>query len=149
MQDPQEVQQDLQKQFRNQQQKYIYYIIALSVACIGFAVDKSMDQPLRLVQIPLGVSVLSWGLCIYFGFSHIQKTLAVMTHNSDCLELEMSARLSKDQQKIEQAEKCWDDITRKSEEGIDLARFQYWCFFFGIVAFVTWHVLEMYYRTIG
>ena len=53
-----ELQADLIKTFREQQQKYAYYIIALCVAGIGFGVQKTIGMPLRQTQIPLGVSIL-------------------------------------------------------------------------------------------
>ncbi len=148
MQDPQEIQRDIQKQFRTQQEKYIYYVIALSVACIGFAVNKSIDQPLKWIQIPLGISVLSWGASIVFGFSHIQKSLSILAQNSHYFELEMQAHILNNSQVAERAKELWDEMIRKSREGIDYTRSQYGLFLFGIVAFIIWHILEMYLRTI-
>jgi len=46
---------DITKLFREQQQKYVYYLVALCVTAIGFAVLKTFDLPLRQSQISLGL----------------------------------------------------------------------------------------------
>jgi len=46
-------QNDLQKQFRDKQEKYVYYLIALCVASIGFSITKTSGESLKWIQIPL------------------------------------------------------------------------------------------------
>lgn len=70
-----EEQKEIQKQFRQQQEKYTYYVIALCVAAIGFSVHKTIGLPLKWIQIPLGVAVLFWGISIYCGLNFIRYTM--------------------------------------------------------------------------
>lgn len=45
-----EVQIEIQKQFRQQQEKLVYYIMALSVSAIGFSIYQTTGQNLKVVQ---------------------------------------------------------------------------------------------------
>ena len=53
-------QKELLNIFRQQQEKYVYYLIALCVTSIGFSVYKTSGVPIKGIQIPLAVAVLSW-----------------------------------------------------------------------------------------
>jgi hypothetical protein len=61
----------LHKEFREKQEKYTYYIIALCVTAIGFSVLQTTGQPLKVMQLPLAVAVISWGISIYCGLQFI------------------------------------------------------------------------------
>ena len=62
-----EIQFNIQKEFREKQEKYVYYLIALSVSAIGFSVYKTENQSLAYSQIPLALAVLSWSISIFCG----------------------------------------------------------------------------------
>jgi len=49
---------DLKRMFVERQERYVYYIIALSVACLAFTVYTTIDKPLSWNQIPLAFAVL-------------------------------------------------------------------------------------------
>lgn len=82
-----EAQIDLQKQFREKQEKYVYYIIALCVAAIGFSVTKTSGDILRWSQLPLGIAVLCWGLSIYCGLKFIAYVLSNLFANNAYLDV--------------------------------------------------------------
>ena len=58
---------EIQNQFRNQQEKYTYYLIGLCVAAIGYSVNMTIGQELHYSQIPLGIALLCWGISCYCG----------------------------------------------------------------------------------
>ena len=60
-----EEQKEIQKQFRQQQEKYVYYVIALCVAVIAFSIHKTTGKSLAWSQIPLAIAVLFWFDCFY------------------------------------------------------------------------------------
>lgn len=72
---------DLHDKIASQRDKFIYYMIALAVTSIGFAVLRTVGEPFKLNQIPLGMATLSWLLSIHCGFSNIVRTLAVLKSN--------------------------------------------------------------------
>lgn len=56
---------DLQKealnQLRESNQKFSYYIIALCVSCIGFAIYQTKEEIIDYPKIAILIAVLSWG----------------------------------------------------------------------------------------
>lgn len=62
---------ELHKEFREKQEKYAYYFVALCVASIGFSITQTTGQSLKWIQLPLGISVLSWGISIFCGLRYI------------------------------------------------------------------------------
>jgi hypothetical protein len=47
-----DAQKDLFKLHKDKQEKYIYYLIALAVAALGFSISKTFDTTLKWTQIP-------------------------------------------------------------------------------------------------
>ena len=60
-----EIQFSIQQEFRDKQEKYVYYIIAISVSAIGFSVYKTENHQLNLSLIPLGFAVICWSTSIF------------------------------------------------------------------------------------
>jgi hypothetical protein len=65
-------QSELGQQFRQQQEKFHYYMIGLAVTAIGFSIYQTTGQPLKIVQIPLAISTACWGLSIFCGFMFLK-----------------------------------------------------------------------------
>lgn len=133
----------IEQQFRNQQERFTYYLIGLSVAAIGFSINLTYGEPFELSQILLGLSLLSFGISILHGFKYLNKLLEVLSHNITFLE-EKTAGMEKNNEayilsKIEEVR------TKASVFRKNLSRF----FFIGIGLFVIWHLLEMYLKTVN
>lgn len=142
-----DIQADLIKQFREQQQKYAYYIIALCVAGIGFAVQKTMGVPLKQTQIPLGVSILCWGISIYCGLQFLGVQIAGLYKNSELINISEGRNpiSGTHPQKIKiGVETILEIMEGDSSVAMRLAQWQNRLFYFGILCFVAWRVWEMY-----
>jgi hypothetical protein len=145
-----EEQLEIQKQFRQQQEKFIYYIIALTVAAIGFSVVKTTGQSLKLTQIPLGFAILLWGLSIYYGLNFLKLITSTLYANNTYFEIMQGVhpevgvhpeRIKAASTGIKQAMSINSDTASK------YARRQESFFYIGIILFIIWHVLEMYCLT--
>src|SRR5690606_10460858 len=88
MTDNSKIQVDIQKQFREGQTKYRYYIIALCVAAIGFSIHETADSQIKLIQIPLAIAIVSWSLSIYFGLKAANTVLNALYKNNQYFEVE-------------------------------------------------------------
>jgi hypothetical protein len=145
-----EEQKEIQKQFRQQQEKYTYYVIALCVAAIGFSVHKTIGLPLKWIQIPLGVAVLFWGISIYCGLNFIRYTISTLYANNvyfDIIE-GRHPNIGNHPQKIEVAKKEAKKIILSNSEILrNLSKWQYYLFLIGFISFVILHILEMYMIT--
>lgn len=139
---------EIQKQFRQQQEKLVYYIIALSVSAIGFSVFKTTGQNLKIIQIPLGLAIICWSISIFCGLKFLKYLISNLYANNEYLEIEKG--------KHPEIGNNPDAIAAGIEgfkgamiiNGNRMKRyfnFQNSLFYVGIILFVTWHILEMYY----
>ncbi|MFA5783066.1 MAG: hypothetical protein WC868_12440 [Bacteroidales bacterium] len=147
-----EEQKEMIKQFRQQQEKYTYYIIALCIAAIGFSIHKTTSLPLKLGQIPLGIAILTWGVSIYCGLKNIHYVLSTLYANIAYLEIAQGKDpdIGTHPQKIKAAtEGIKRAMESNSEKASSLSTWQYRLFIIGFIAFLVWHILEMYKITIS
>ncbi len=145
-----DIQADLIKQFRDQQQKYAYYIIALCVAGIGFAVQKTIGLPLKQTQILLGCSVLFWGISIYCGLQFLGVQIAALYKNIELINIR-EGRSQISGSNFESIKIGIKTITKIIEgdgnKTMRLAKWQNRLFYLGIICFIGWRIWEMYLTT--
>src|SRR3954453_10352648 len=67
--------QDLYNQFQQHQTQYIYFLLAIDVSAIGFAVTQTLDKQFAYSQIPLALSVLCWAFSFYNGCRFLQRKI--------------------------------------------------------------------------
>ncbi len=138
------------KQFRQQQEKFTYYIVGLSVAAIGFSIIKTNGLPLSWTQIPLGLAVLSWAISIYCGLTFLKYVISNLYANKAYFDI-VSGQDPKVGNHPELIKAAVSGITQAMQSNSDkaekLAKWQDRLFYCGIVFFLVWHVLEMYLKT--
>jgi hypothetical protein len=137
---------ELHKEFREKQEKYAYYLVALCVASIGFSITQTTGQSLKWIQLPLGISVLSWGISIFCGLRYIGMIVFSVKRNSMYLDMIQGKDeiAGTDLQKI----KIGIDVYREGSEKLNKAsillyNWQERLFFSGILLFIVWRVIEM------
>jgi hypothetical protein len=128
-----EEQKELRSQFRQQQEKYVYYIISIAVTAIGFSVYRTTGQPLKWVQIPLGLSVCFWGISIFCGLKFIAYNISMLYTNHEYLSMIQWQK---------------DMLKPIMESNIKAAgkyfKWQEKLFYVAMILFIVWHILEMY-----
>lgn len=138
---------EIQKQFRQQQEKYVYYVIALCVTAIGFSVYKTSGVALKLIQIPLALAVVAWGLSIFCGLRFLQYVISSLYANHIYFDI-MEGRHPKAGTHPELIKAAATGITEaieiNSNRANRLAKWQNKFFYIGIISFIAWHVIEMY-----
>lgn len=80
-------QKELRDAFRQQQERYVYYLIALSVAGIGYSMYNTNNQAFSMTQLPLGIAVLLWGISAYFGLKFLKYTTSNLYTNSTYFDI--------------------------------------------------------------
>lgn len=141
---------EIRNQFRQQQEKFIYYLIALSVTAIGFSVYKTTGQQLKLTQIPLGMSVLCWGFSVFCGLQFLKYSISTLYANNVYFDIIQgrNPEIKNHQQKIEDATSgIKEAMNSNSTRANTYFKWQERLFYFGIILFLIWHVLEMYKMT--
>ncbi len=142
-----EIQKEIQRQFRQQQEKYVYYILALTVSAIGFGIYKTSGLPLKWSQIPLGLSVICWSISIFFGLNFLKYVIGNLYLNNEYFEI--LAGINPDfgnttwqiEANIEGLKLAMKSDEKTAEKYFD---WQGKLFFIGVVLFILWHILEMY-----
>lgn len=142
-----EEQKEIQRQFRQQQEKYVYYIVALNVTAIGFSIYQTTGKTLNCTQIPLGLAIISFGISIYCGLKFLKYLISNLYTNNEYFEILKGAHpeIGNNSQKIQLASGIMKDIMIKnSNNASKFMTFQETFFYFGIILFIVWHIIEMY-----
>ncbi len=143
-------QKELRDNFRQQQERYVYYIIALSVTAIGFSIYTTTGKSLRWSQVPLGISVLAWGLSIYFGLTFLKYVISTLFANNTYFDIIKGQfpEVGSDPERIKGATKGIKTVINSNVRTAEkLFAWQQRLFYIGVVSFIIWHVTEMYLTT--
>lgn len=142
-------QKELKKEYRERQEKYVYYVIALCVTAIGFSVYNTMGRSIKYSQLPLAFAVCSWAISILCGLRFIGNQIGALRINTIFLDIAdgRDKDVGSDPQEIAYALKIMEEkIDKFSGETSKLLSRQLFLFYAGMVLFIVWHVLEMYLK---
>lgn len=136
---------------KEEQSKYVYFLLAASGAAIGFAVSQTQGMSISYSQIPLAVAVICWGFSFYFGCHQLAYSLSNLYANAAYFQV----------QKGEYPDVGSDpNLISAASQGIKLAfesnankanksgHLQFMFLIVGSISFLVWHILEMYLRSI-
>lgn len=146
-----DIKEDLIKQYREQQYKYAYYIVALCVAAIGFVTTQTLGKPLKLIQIPVGIAVVSWCTSIFLGLNYIKYQISGLYTNVQYLRIPegTNREIGNNPHLYKFSMEVLENIIEKnSTKASKLGDWQDRCFYIGIIFFIIWHVLEMVEKSI-
>jgi hypothetical protein len=143
---------ELFKTLRESQNKYVYFLLASNVAMIGFALKQTSGLALTIYQIPLGISVVLWGLSFMFGCKHVQYVNSSLYSNSKILSIEEGNDRETKYYSPDMIHMAVSGIHSALEYNSTKASFygnwQYKLLIWGSFSYIVWHVLEMYIATI-
>ena len=126
-------------QFTQMQDKYIYYIGALSVTSIGFAVQQTLGQPIKHSFIPLALAIISWGISIYKGLKFIELKLNTLYNQRTYYQL-----FIENEARIEQISRIFENNTSKPLKSAKINFKQSFIFFIlGCTLFIIWRIVDM------
>jgi hypothetical protein len=140
---------EVYRNLQTSQDKYIYFILAATIAAIGFAIMQTQALKLQFSLIPLGISVLSWGLSFYFGCRNREYYNSTLYSNYDLLRVQngIHPEIGNHPQKIQAAsEGIKRAINSNSDKANKLGHLQMKAFFIGVFFYLIWHIFEMYLR---
>jgi uncharacterized membrane protein YtjA (UPF0391 family) len=143
-----ELQIEIQKQYRQQQEKLVYYIIALSVSAIGFSIYKTTGQSLKVVQIPLGLAVICWAISIFCGLKFLKYVISNLYANNEYFEIKKGNNINvgNTPNAIDIAVKAYKTAMNINQNRMkNFFKYQSLLFYIGMILFIVWHLLEMYF----
>ena len=140
-------QSELRIEFRKQQQKYTYYLLALTVTAIGFLVINTADMVISYLQLPFGCSIIFWGLSISCGFNFIRADLKGLLLNKELLDVTNGRhKLSGTQPEMIKVGKEFIEkyfIKNYKRAGKNM-QWQYRWFIIGGVSYLLGHIIMMH-----
>ncbi|QQU02358.1 hypothetical protein [Myroides odoratus] len=141
---------NIQKEFREKQEKYVYYLIALSVSAIGFSIYKTNNQSLNIFQIPLAVAVVCWSISIFCGLKFTKYVISSLYANSSYFDIIKGEYpdINNNQEMIKIAIEAFKKAMNTNS--LAMKRYFSWqgyLFYAGIIFFIVWHIIEMSLKT--
>ncbi len=143
---------ELQKQHQITQDKYTYFLLAITASAIAFSIQKTETLKITYSLIPLGFAVLVWGISFYFGVKSILYVQSCIYTNYGLLQLKNGIH-PKQPQNLELVEAAIDGVKTAFEYNSNKVQFysvwQIRLIILGGILFLFWHILEMIIRTLS
>jgi len=137
---------ELRKQYVEQQQKYVYYLLGITVTVIGFALHESKGVSIDIFQIPLAISLVSWLISLYCGLAFLKLVIGSLFQKERLLKIKEVKHEFRDDQlarltDVEEERESHLVITSSRAERT--GKLQYSLFFVGVISFVIWSVFNI------
>ncbi|MGA0531487.1 hypothetical protein [Hansschlegelia sp. KR7-227] len=139
-------------QFRGSQEKYAYFMLAASGACIAFAITRTQGDTLNYLHAIVGIGVLSWATSFYCGCQHLRYIGSATYANLDLLRIQAGRHpdVGNIPGYIEAAsEGIQIAIGRNDKQSVRHAKAQFRLLILGAFLYLAWHVAVMYARSVG
>lgn len=139
---------ELHRQHLQGREKQTYFLLAAAGACIAFSLTQTREVALSLSQIPLAAAVAAWAVSFLAGCLGLQMTQGVLNHNLDLLKVQKGSHhlLAHPSEALIAEPIIRKNLERASAKAARRLRLQFSSLVFGALAYVAWHVIEMYLR---
>jgi hypothetical protein len=137
-----DIQVELAQQRTTQQGKLVYYLIALSVAAIGFSVTQTINDHLSYSHIIVGISVLCWSGSVFCGLQFIKVLIRTGAINIRYLR-EQEGRKEKNTDYRESEIRYRKEIEEVNKRSEPAFNWQHYLFYLGLASFIAWHIIRM------
>lgn len=141
---------EMYRQFRTAQDKYVYFLLTAAGAGIALAVNQTKSEGLQLSQIPLALCIMSWGLSFFSGSRFALHSISAIYTNTKLYLAQqgLDPIAGNHSQKIELACGVYEKSLQKDQEALAKhGRRQFRFLVVGACMYLVWHVLEMWLRS--
>lgn len=121
---------ELRKQHREMQAKFVYFILAINAAAIGYTVTISKGNDIHWTYLFLTVAIILWGLSFLFGTIFLMLMIAHQGTNQALLEHITDSQKEKYEKNIKQ----YNILAPK------FLQLMLYATLGGFILFVIWHV---------
>ena len=142
----------LYNQLRTSQDKYVYFLLAITASAIAFSVQITKDSVFSLTLAPLGIAVFCWAWSFYCGCRHIQYVNSILYSNTEYLRIKNGTHpeVGSNPNYIQAAsEGLREAMSNNQDSATSRANWQFRLAIIGGIAFICWHLLKMAARTYG
>jgi hypothetical protein len=141
---------ELWLQHRAGQDKYTYFLLAITASAIAFAVQKTSDSTFSWSMAPLGLAVLAWGGSFYCGCKNLIWVQTALMANYNLLQLRGGIHPQQPDHPV-LSEAAMRGVHSALSSNVDRAQSyalsQFRLAIAGALLFLGWHVIEIYVRT--
>ena len=141
---------ELYKQHTQKQENFTYYLIALSVAAIGYAAHQTHGRGFAWSMVPLGLAVLFWAGSVILGLRFLKTVIVVIYKNiQQFIVAEGNDELAgSDPIKMDIGNKVLKELIDKDVNTAHrLYLWQGRLFYGGMIFYFIWHLYGMYLVT--
>jgi hypothetical protein len=146
-----EAEREVFRQFRQAQDKYVYFLLAAAGAAIGLAVNQTQTATIRWSELPLAFAVICWALSFVCGCCHLGYQTSSLYANMALLRVESGRHpeIGEHPQMMSAASQgIRDAIASNSNRATRYGKSQFAFLVSGAVFYLAWHVAEMWLRTV-
>ncbi len=129
--------------------KYIYYILSVTAACIALVVQMTLNTPLARIHMVLGVAVLLWIVSFYYGckcITRLDQALALNIQGLSMSEIAIGQRMRVNPRMEEAIKNSFEYYARKSAKN---RKRQFSCLIIGTLFFLWYHIYNMAHQPIA
>jgi len=143
---------DLYKILRESQNKYVYFLLAIAGAMIGLAVQQTSGIGISSSQSVLALAVLCWGISFFFGCRYIAYVNSSIYTNIDILKAGKGQHPDLKDKPLEHIQAAIEGMlmafNSNAEKANSFARWQFIFLIMGAICYLSWHIFEMYLKTL-
>ncbi|MGD9554440.1 MAG: hypothetical protein AB7D96_03120 [Arcobacteraceae bacterium] len=139
---------ELQKQFKASQEKYIYFLLAAAASAIGFAMTQSKVEPLEWIHIPLGLSIVFWALSFISGLRFIEYSISFTFQNQNYLAFKREIKSYSEIEAVKLLNEFKTQLSKTTEKQQNKMKFysstQSISLLLGALSYIVWHIFRMW-----
>lgn len=137
----------LAEMYIQKQEKYIYYILALNVAAIGFSITQIIDLKATCSLIPVGLAMILWSMSFFLGIQFILKSLSTIFENINTLDFDNPNHpkfLNREDSTLIVNLVLEKISEESSEKAGKYFKNQLFCFYAGSISMIVWVFLNVF-----
>jgi hypothetical protein len=134
------------KEYRERQEKYVYYILAIPIAAIGFSVNITMDRKWSQIDFVLATAIFLWLISVLYGILTIQRLVGSIASNIDIIDIRSGIHplTGNHPQKIQVGlETMQNELIKLSSKSGRFMNLQKMSLYLGVIMFLLWRLLDM------
>lgn len=136
---------ELTDQHRDKSEKYVYYKVALGVACIGYSIQISFGDLTQWIDLLLVIAIFAWAVSVGLGLYYIRLIISLLHNNVEYLRAHSNFygfKSISNIQKMEMIPKMEQGMSNKSKKASRIFKWQEYLLVTGMVEFIIWFIIR-------
>lgn len=136
---------ELTDQHRDKSEKYVYYKVALGVACIGYSIQISFGDLKHWIDVFLVLSIFAWAASVALGLYYIRLIISLLHNNVEYLRAHSNLygfKSISEEMKKQMIPKIEQGMSAKSKKAGRCFIWQEYLLYTGMLVFIVWFLLK-------